>query len=151
MKRTLLTVLLGAAAAWAAYAGCLRANEVDIPNSLEGQLLWMKRELKLSDAQFARIQELHRASHPRLQAMAAQLMQLRDEFAAFEHERRNSDRVDFLEFARYVESRRNLDRACLDSTRNLVLASADVMTPAQREHYRHLLSNAEPLIGSILN
>jgi hypothetical protein len=59
--------------------------------------------------------------------------------------------VDFLEFARFVESRRTLNRECLDSTRQLVLASAEVMTPNQRQLYIRLVSTAEPLVGSLLN
>ena len=151
MKRTFLTLIFGLAAGVGSYFGYFHFNEPAPTDSLEGQLAWMKSELHLTDAQFARIQELHRASHPQLQAMAAQVSLMQSEFAEFEQTRRTSDSVDFVEFARFVESRRNLNQACLDSTRRLVLASAEVMTPAQRQQYLHLVTAAEPLVGSILN
>src|SRR6478736_7167851 len=106
MKRILLTLLAGLAAGIGSYSVYFRFNEPPSTDSLEGQLAWMKSELRLTDAQFARIQELHRASHPQLQAMAAQVSQMQAEFAEFEQTRRTDDRVDFVEFARLVESRR---------------------------------------------
>jgi Cft2 family RNA processing exonuclease len=111
----------------------------------------MKTELRLTDSQFERIKELHQASHPRLREMAAQVANMHAEFAEFERARRTSDRVDFLEFARFIQSRRELNRECLDSTRQLILASAEVMTPEQRQHYIRLVATAEPNVGSLLN
>jgi len=151
MKRLLLTLVLGLTAGIGSHLAYYRYNEPARTDTLEGQLAWMKTELKLSDSQFARIKELHLASHPRLQAMAAQVAQMQTEFTEFEQTRRATDRVDFLEFARFVETRRNLNRECLDSTRQLVLASAEVMTPDQRQQYIRLVATAEPLVGSLLN
>jgi hypothetical protein len=151
MKRTILALVLGLVAGISAYSLYFRLNEPARTDTLEGQLAWMKSELQLTDSQFARIRELHRASHPQLQAMAAQVSQMQVEFAEFEKTRRTSDRVDFVEFARFVETRRSLNQACLDSTRRLVLASAEVMNPTQREQYLQLVTTAEPLVGSILN
>lgn len=151
MKRLLLTLALGLTAGLGTHLAYFRYHEPAATDTLEGQLAWMKTELKLTDRQFARIQELHRASHPRLRAMAEQVAQMQTEFGEFERTRRATDRVDFLEFSRFVESRRNLNRECLDSTRQLVLASAEVMTPDQRQHYIDLVSTAEPLVGSLLN
>jgi hypothetical protein len=111
----------------------------------------MKAELQLSDAQFARIKELHEASSPRLRAMAVQVAQLQAEFTAFEKIRRTSDRVDFLEFARFVETRRQVNQACLDSTRQLVRAAAEIMSPQQRERYIRLVATAGPIAPSLLN
>ena len=151
MKRLLLTLVLGLAAGVGSHLAYYRYHEPAATDTLDGQLAWMKTELKLTDAQFARIKELHQASHPRLRAMAEQVAQMQTEFGEFERTRRATDRVDFLEFARFVESRRTLNRECLDSTRQLVLASAEVMTPNQRQHYIRLVSAAEPLVGSLLN
>jgi hypothetical protein len=111
----------------------------------------MRTELHLTDAQFARIKEVHQASSPRLRAIAAQVAELQAEFQAFEKTRRTSDRVDFLEFARYVEIRRHVNRESLDSTRQLVLAAAEVMTPEQRQRYIQLVATVEPLAQSLLN
>jgi hypothetical protein len=151
MKRFLLTLVLGLTAGIASHLAYYHYNEPAPTDTLEGQLAWMKTELKLSDRQFARITQLHQASHPRLQAMAAQVAQMQAEFGEFEQTRRTADRVDFIEFARFVESRRNLNRECLDSTRQLVLASAEVMTPEQRQQYIRLVATSEPLVESLLN
>ena len=151
MKRLLLTLMLGLSAGLGTHLAYYRFHAPAPTDTLEGQLAWMKSELKLTDSQFARIKDLHQASHPRLQAMAAQVAHMQTEFSEFEQARRTTDRVDFLEFARFVEYRRNLNRECLDSTRQLVLASAEVMTPDQREHYIRLVATAEPLVGPLLN
>jgi hypothetical protein len=151
MKRTLLTLVLGVAAGVGAHIGYYRQHEPSMTDTLDGQLVWMKSELHLTEPQFARIKELHQASHPRLQAMASQVALMQTEFAEFERTRRTTDRVDFLEFARFVESRRDLNRACLDSTKQLVLASAEVMDPEQRAQYLRLVTSAEPLVGALLN
>lgn len=151
MKRFLLTLALGLVAGVGSHLAYYRYHEPAPTDSLEGQLAWMKTELKLTDQQFDRIKELHQASSPRLRAMAAQVVHLQVEFAEFERVRRSADQVDFLEFARFVETRRNLNRACLDSTRQLILASAEVMTPDQRQQYLSLVATAEPLVGSLPN
>ena len=142
MKRTLLILLLGLFCGVGAHFGWL-AHQNRLPaDTLSAQLTCMKANLHLSDAQLARLQALHEQSAPRLLALAAQVASMREELAAFERARATTGRIDFLEFARYVEQRRALDRACLDSTRTLVAAAAEVMTPLQREHYLSLLEPA---------
>jgi hypothetical protein len=143
MNRTLLVLLLGLAVGTATHTIYFRLHRPAGLESLDGQLVWIKSELNLTDAQFARIRELHEASSPRLRALAADVARMRAEFAAFENTRRTSDQVDFIEFAQFVETRRNINRQCLESTRQLVLASAGVMTPQQRAHYLGLVSVAE--------
>lgn len=143
MKSGLLVLLLGAAVGVATHFAFFLLHQPPDPGSLDGQLAWMKSELHLSDAQYERIRELHEASSPRLRALAAQVAQMQGEFAAFENTRRSSDRVDFIEFAQFVENRRNVNRECLDSTRQLVLAAASEMTPGQREHYFGIVATVE--------
>ena len=150
MNRTFFILLLGLAVGTGVHLVYYRLHEPNA-NSLDNQLAWMKTELNLNETQFNRIKELHRTSSPRLHALADQVAQLQTEFAAFEDMRRTSDRVDFLEFARFVEARRQVNRECLDSTRQLVLATAEVMTPRQRQHYIRLIATAEPLAQSLLN
>jgi hypothetical protein len=151
MKRPLLILFLGLLAGTAAHFAYYGYHRPGATDTLEGRLAWMKTELRLTDAQFARIKELHRASHPRLQEMARQVALMQAEFAEFERSRRTADRVDFVEFARFVQNRRELNRECIDSTRQLVLASAEVMTPEQRERYIRLVATAEPLMGTLPN
>jgi hypothetical protein len=143
MNRTFAVLLLGLGVGLGAHFLYFQLHRPPGLNSLEGQLTWMKDELKLSDEQYARIKELHEASSPRLRALAADVARMQAEFAAFENTRRTADRVDFLEFARFVEARRNINRQCLESTRQLVAASADVMTPQQRAQYLGLVARVE--------
>ena len=117
MRTGVIVLLLGLAVGVATHVVYFRIHKPYDASTLDGQLAWMKSELQLSDAQFARIKELHEASSPRLRALAAQVARMQAEFVAFENTRRTSDRVDFIEFARFVEVRRNIDRECLDSTR----------------------------------
>lgn len=151
MKRSLIVILIGLAVGTASHFTYMRYREPVGTGSIEGQLAWMRTELRLSDTQFARIKELHEASHPRLRAMTAQLALMRAEFAEFERARRTTDRVDFVEFARFVETRREFNRQCADSTRRLVLASAEVMNPEQRERYLQLVSTVSPLGENLFN
>ena len=151
MNRTILSLTLGLVVGLVTHFTYFRLSAPAQGNTLDGQLVWMKSELHLSDAQYARIKELHQASSPRLQAMALQVAAMKAEFTAFEKIRRTTDQVDFLEFARFVENRRHISRECLDSTRQLVLASAEVMNPQQRQRYIQLVASAEPQAPSFLN
>ncbi len=151
MRHAIFIPLLGVVVGLAAHFAYFRLNEPAATDSLDGQLAWMKTELQLTDLQYARIKELHQASSPRLRAMAVQVAQLQAEFAEFEKIRRTSDRVDFLEFARFVETRRLISRECIDSTRQLVQAAAGIMTEPQRRRYIQLVAAAEPHAESLLN
>lgn len=102
---------------------------------LTGQLEWMRRELHLSPAQYARIKALHESSSPRLLLLAQEVERMQGELAAFEAERQTQGRIDFVEFAQFVENRRNVSRECLDSTRTLINSTAQVMDEHQRTLY----------------
>jgi hypothetical protein len=151
MNRTSLILLLGLAVGAGSHVLYYQTHRPVGLDSLEGQLTWIKSELNLSDAQFARIKELHEASSPRLRALAAEVARMQAEFAAFENTRRTADRVDFIEFAQFVETRRNINRECLESTRRLVQATADVMTPEQRAHYLGLVAAIQPFSEQRIN
>jgi len=151
MRHGGLVLLLGLAVGVAAHVVYFRLHQPPDPATMDGQLGWMRSELGLSDAQFARIKELHEASSPRLRALAAQVAQMQAEFAAFEDTRRTADRVDFIEFAKFVEVRRNINRACLDSTRRLVQAAASEMTPQQRERYLGIVAVTAPQDRTLTN
>lgn len=144
MRRSFLIILAGVAAGIGAHLAYYQHHEPLDTGNLEGRLAWIRSELDLTDEQFSRIKELHQASHPRLQAMASQVASMQAEFKEFERARRTADRVDFLEFARFVQERRELSQRCADSTRELVLASAQIMTPDQRRHYLNLVATAGP-------
>ena len=143
MNRSLLIILLGLAVGIGTHTIYFQLHRPAGLDSLDGQLSWIKEELKLSDSQYAQIKQLHEASSPRLRALASEVARMQAEFTAFENTRRTSDQVDFIEFAQFVETRRAINRQCLESTRRLVLATADVMTPEQRAHYLGLVATAE--------
>lgn len=142
MKRTLLVLLMGLTAGVIAHVGWFDSHRPCRGDELTCQLSWIRKELKLTDAQYERVRAIHEASSPKLLALAAQVAQLRDEYAAFERQRMTTDQIDFLEFARFVEQRRAIDRECLTLTRQLVAATSDAMTPAQRERYLGLVGPA---------
>ena len=139
MNRILVIVLLGLTCGLAAHVSWYRFRAAPRVDSLDAQLAWMQESLALSGEQIARLRALHEQSAPRLMQLASQVGRMREEFSAFERQRQSSGEIDFLEFARFVEQRRALDRECAHSTRRLVAASADLMTPQQREHYLALL------------
>jgi capsule polysaccharide export protein KpsE/RkpR len=140
MKRALFVLLLGLGSGVAAHFGYYYSHRPCATGSLDCELVWIKDELKLNDAQFAEIKKLHENSGPRLVTLAAQVARLQRELAAFENQRRTTDQIDFLEFAKFAEERRSMDRQCLDSTRLLVESSAKIMTPAQRRRYLALVA-----------
>jgi hypothetical protein len=142
MNRSLAVLLSGLLAGVAAHVGWFQTHQPCRGDQLTCQLSWIRAELKLTDEQFARIRQIHEASSPRLLALATQVAQMRDEYAAFEHERVTSSKVDFVEFARFVEQRRTVDRECLAITREVVAATSSTMTPTQRERYFGLVGPA---------
>lgn len=145
MNRTFLILLLGLVVGAGTHVIYFQFHRPAGLDSLDGQLAWIRDELKLTNAQYAQIKELHEASSPRLRALAADVARMQAEFTAFENTRRTTDKVDFIEFAQFVEMRRNINRECQESTRRLVMATADLMTPEQRAHYLGLVAGTEHL------
>lgn len=142
MNRAFVVILAGLACGVVAHVGWFVAHRPADVDGLGAQLGWMQESLELTPAQFARIRELHEQSSPRLMTLAGQVARMRAEFDAFENERQTAGQIDFLEFARFVEERRAVDRACLESTRRLVAAASEVMDERQRARYLALLDPA---------
>ncbi|MFT3783033.1 MAG: hypothetical protein QM790_13575 [Nibricoccus sp.] len=115
--------------------------------NLEALLTWMKDDLQLNDQQLAKIRNVHEQLSPRLMALATQVAQMQQSFSEFEQARKSDGQVNFLEFARYVEQRRKLDRECVESTRRLIAEASDAMTPQQRQQYLQLLDPALKTTG----
>lgn len=143
MNRAWRILCVGLLAGVAAHFGYFQAKRPAGGHGPEKDLGWMREELHLTDEQYARIVALHQQSSRQLQSLAVQILAMQKEMAAFEETRRRFDRVDFVEFARFVDSYRRISQQCEDSTRGLVLATADVMTPHQRAQYLGLI---EPLV-----
>lgn len=142
MKRTLIALTLACVAGVGAHYGWFLSHRPKHADTLDSRLEWMKHDLRLTDAQLLRIRALHEQSSPRLAALAREVARMEREFASFERARQDVGQVDFLEFARFVEKQRMLDRECATSTRQLVAATADVLTPGQREQYLSLLGSS---------
>ena len=116
--------------------------------NLEALLVWMQSDLQLNDEQLARIKDVHEQLSPRLLTLAGQVAKMQQAFNEFEKERLSDGQVDFLQFARYVEQRRRLDRECTESTQRLISEASDVMTPKQKQQYLQLLDPALKSTGS---
>ena len=142
MKRTLSVIFLGLLAGVVAHVAWLSALRLPNPNDREVQIAWMKNNLHLTDSQAQQIRALHDRSAPRLTALALEVASMQAELAAFERVRRSEGRIDFLEFARFVEYQRRLDEECARSREQLVTAASQVMTADQRETYFKLLDPA---------
>ena len=139
MKRTLLALTLGLVLGLGAHLAWFGVRQPAPVNDFESQLAWMQRDLQLDDAQLARIRVLHEQARPRLLALAREVERMRREFAAFEETRLTAGQVDYVKFSRIVVQQRMLDHECLDSARQLIAATAETMTSAQREQYLTLL------------
>lgn len=136
MKRVLLLLLLGCLTGLGTHTAWYAFRQPSTPLGLDSQLEWMRRELHLSPGQYARIKALHESSSPRLLLLSREVSRMQRELAAFEAERSSAGRIDFLEFARFVEARRSINHACLDSTRDLIASTVQVMDAQQRSLYR---------------
>ena len=144
MKRVCLILLLGLAAGAAAHIAYFDLHRPCTGDDLDCQLAWMRDELHLSDAQFARIKQLHEGSSPQLRVFAQEVARMQQELASFERLRRTDGRVDFLEFAQFVKNQHAVDQECQALTRRLVLDAANVMDPRQRQRYLDLIAPIVP-------
>ena len=140
MKRTALIISSGLLAAFLAQSLWFALRAPPSPSNNPNDLSWLKSELDLNEAQYTRICEIHQNSTPRIAALATQVARMKSELEAFERTRRTTGEIDFLEFARFVDMRRAVDRECIDSTRHLVQASAESMTPDQRARYLAMIA-----------
>lgn len=139
MKTMLAVLALGLVGGVSAHLGWIHYRLAPMHDDLDAQLAWMQRDLNLSPEQYARLKEIHQQSSARLFALSSRVTRMREELAAFEQQRKTTGEVDFLEFADYIETRRAIDRECLQSTRRLVDASTELMTAQQRSRYLQLL------------
>lgn len=140
MKSALWIVFLGLLAGIAAHVSWYQWRRP--PAASNDIVAWMKSDLELTDAQLARIRELHDRTGPQLREFAAEAARMRAEFETFERVRRTEGRVDFLAFARCLETWRRIDRDWSDVTRELVAATAGELTPDQRARYLTRLTPA---------
>lgn len=142
MKRTLIALALGLIGGVCAHLIWFDARHPSPVYDLDSQLAWMKSDFHLSPSQLARIRSLHEQSRPRTVALAREVARIRREFLAIEETRQTAGQVDFVKVSRFVVQQRMLDHECLDSARQLVAATAEIMTPMQRDQYLAMLGPA---------
>ena len=73
MKRPILILVTGIILAAGAYASLLLARTGDDQADAASELLWLRREFRLTDQEFARIRELHDGYLPNCARMCAQI------------------------------------------------------------------------------
>lgn len=142
MNRAFSVVFLGLAAGIISHQAWLNWRGPCTSDDLSCQLAWIRDDLRLTNEQFSRVVDLHVESSSRLRELALDVSRMQDEFDEFEHARVSEGRVDFLEFARFVDERRQLEAAVGTSARSLIAATADVMSPQQRLRYLALVAPA---------
>lgn len=142
MIRTGIILLLGLGAGFGAHNAWYVAHAPADASDFESLLDEMRLTLQLDQEQFTRFHELHKILQPQLDQLAADVEQLRTQFAAFEQERRTTGEIDFLAYAGLVEKQRQISRTCEASTQYLVLAALADMSREQRLRYLSLLSPA---------
>jgi malate synthase len=142
MKRTGLILFLGLAAGMLAHTMWFDARRPAAETNLEAQLAWMRTRLHLDAGQFEQIKALHEQLSPRLKELATEKQVMANASEAFEEKRRSSGEVDFLQFASLIEKRRAVERQRGESTRALVAAALNVMTPEQRKRYLEIIGPA---------
>jgi len=152
MKRTFIALILGLVCGVAAHLAWFGVRHPAPVYDLESQLAWMKSDFHLNSAQLARIRALHEQSRPRMVALAREVARMRREFSAIEETRQKAGEVDFVKVSRFVVQQRVLDHECLDSARQLVAATAEILTPKQRDQYLAMLTPAiQAAVGGSLN
>jgi plasmid maintenance system antidote protein VapI len=81
MKKVIIVIFIAAAVACAGYwisYRCATATAESMLTKPGGEMEWLKREYHLSDAEFARIQQLHREYAPRCDLMCEKIAQAND-------------------------------------------------------------------------
>src|SRR5258708_35453523 len=76
MKRALIVIFIAVLVAFSGYAMSYRCAKTSAKSMLTkpgGEMEWLKCEYHLSDAQFARIQQLHRQYAPTCDLMCAKI------------------------------------------------------------------------------
>jgi hypothetical protein len=142
MKHTFIALMLGLVCGIGAHLLWFGARHPLPVDNLDSQLAWMKSDLHLTSVQLARIKALHDQSRPRMIALAREVVRMRREFSAIEETRQKAGEVDFVKVSRFVVQQRVLDHECLDSARQIVAATAEIMTPGQRDQYLAILTPA---------
>lgn len=139
MKRGFLVLLLGVLGGLGAHTTYFKTHRPCTEPTLACELTWIRDELGLSSAQYARLIELHEMNGPHLAALGDQLLQMRRQLDAYEAQRRGTNEIDFIEFGQFVVERHAVEIECESSSRTLILAAAEVMKPDQRRRYLELV------------
>lgn len=143
MNRGLVVLLLGVIVGLGAHFTYFSTHRPCNEPTLECELTWIRDELSLNPAQYARLIELHQMNGPHLAALSEQLIAMRRQLEAFEAQRRGTNEIDFIEFGQFIAQRRDIEVECETSSRTLILAAAEVMKPEQRRRYLAMVGLAD--------
>ena len=138
MKRGLLVILLagaGALGGYAIYFRCATAGAQAMLAQPGGEMEWLRREFHLTDAQFARIRDLHRGYAPKCGLMCAKIADA-------------NARLDTLidasgaitpEIAAALQESAAVQEECRQALLGHVYAVAAEMPPADGARYRRMM------------
>lgn len=142
MWRSLTVVVSGLVAGVAAHLGYFNAYTPECSLfALECEMEWLRDELKLSEEQFARVEQIHSQRSEEIRALSKKVRELELLLAELEAERVREGYVDFLELRDYMEAKRKLDEACQKSTSDLIVSVGNLMDLEQRKRYLSIVGN----------
>jgi hypothetical protein len=101
---------------------------------------WMKRDLGLTDEQFALVKSLHEASWPAMRRYSSELKLLHEQAREIEARWRDEAAVDFVALAELNAQDRAIDADCRRSVNQLVASASAVMDTRQRARYLRLVA-----------
>ena len=138
MKRALLVILLAVAVAiggYAIYFRCATSSAQAMLAQPGGEMEWLRREFHLTDAQFARIREMHRAYAPKCGLMC---MKIADANAHLDTLIDASGAVT-PEIAAALQESAAVQEECRRALLGHVYAVAAEMPPADGARYRRMM------------
>lgn len=138
MKRGLLVILMALAAALGGYAIYFHRATAAAQAMLAqpgGEMEWLRREFHLTDAQFARIREMHRAYAPKCGLMCARIADANARLDALI----DASGAVTPEVAAALQESAAVQEECRRALLGHVYAVAAEMPPADGARYRRMM------------
>ena len=132
--RAAIILILGVAAAVAGYCAvyfCSTSQHRALLDSPAPELAWLKREFRLSDAEFQRITKLHRGYLPRCGEMCARIADKNDEIRQLI----GSTNADVRQIEQKLAEAGQLRLQCQSNMLHHFIAVSQAMPPEQGRRY----------------
>lgn len=139
MMRLLIILLLGCGSGVTAYRVYFHMLAPAYGARVEPELGWARAELKLSDAQFAKIMQIHERYLPLFRTLSTELVKTRKLEVSQEKLRRDKGVIDFIAFKHLLDEQARIEDESCQSTLDLASRVAGELTPEQRDQYFKLL------------